>query len=369
MLIRPKLSLLALPALLALGAGAAQAATPGTTPTLAWRGDLATSRALMQDLGKAWTRQSKVPIHLQPFSTISGIDAVAAGRVDFGGSARPAFVHRQRETGLDFVPVAWDAVVLITHHGNPVKHVSLRQLNDIYYGRIINWKALGGPNRPIHLYAVAGPLDGIEYSLRQYLFGRGNQPVAAPRLYINTRQLEAAVAIDPLALGASTLSSVAGNRKLDMLAVEHVQPSRAHLGDGSYPLSIPLYLVVAAGSPRHAEVEQFIDFLHGRKAAHIMRANHLLPYRADGALALGHHEHLLAVQEQAHHPMNGPVAAPGATYAAAAAVAPTSQRTVVARRRLQQAQRRRAPGKLQPAPATSAVAPAPAGTSPAQPAH
>ncbi|MDN5925423.1 MAG: substrate-binding domain-containing protein, partial [Xanthomonadales bacterium] len=220
--------------------------------------------------------------------------------------------------------------------------VSLRQLNDIYYGRITNWNALGGPNHPIHLYAVASPLDGVEYSLRQYLFGRGNQPVIAPRLYINTKQLEDAVAIDPYALGATTMSSVMGNSKLHMLAVEHVFPTPETIADGSYPLIIPLYLAVSANGTQHAAVEDFLAFLHTKKAQQTMRAHHVLPYDAASPLALNHAEHLAAIVEASHFPRNGPVAAPGATYASKAAIAPTSQLTTAAYQRMLEARKLKA---------------------------
>lgn len=318
---------------LATVAGSAHAAAPAKA-TLVWRGDLATSRALMTSLSQQWTRRSHTRIELQPFSTISGIDAALDGKADFAGSARPAFAKRIQEAGLTFTPVAWDGIALITHRHNPVKHVSLRQLNDIYYGRVTNWSTLGGPNEPIHLYAVASPLDGVEYSLRQYLYGRGNQPVIAPRLYINTKQLEDAVTLDPYALGASSMSSVIDNRNLQMLAVEQVWPSPATVADGSYPLTIQLYLAVSADGPQHAAVEDFLAFLGTPEAQETMRKHHVVPYDANNPLAQNYAQHLADVEQASHFPMNGPMAAPGATYASRAAVAPTSKRTAEAYQRM-----------------------------------
>lgn len=316
----------------------AQAATPSGS-TLVWRGDLATSRALMSSLGKAWTRTSHTRIKLQSFSTISGIDAALDGTADFAGSARPPFAKRSQEAGLTFTPVAWDGIALITHRKNPVKNVSLRQLNDIYYGRVTNWKALGGPNHKIHVYAVASPLDGVEYSLRQYLYGRGNQPVIAPRLYVNTQQLEDAVALDRYAIGASTMSSVMDNPKLHMLSVQHVAPTPATIADGSYPLSIALYLAVTPDGTQHTAVEDFLRFVDTEKAHKIMRQHHVVPYDASGSLAQNHAQHLADIEQASHFPRNGPVAAPGATYAAKAGIAPTSKLTAEAYQRMLKARK------------------------------
>ena len=56
-------------------------------------------------------------------------------------------------------------------HIGTVHAFALKQLRDVYYGRIKDWSLLGGPAKPINLYAVAAPLDGVEYSLRKVLFG------------------------------------------------------------------------------------------------------------------------------------------------------------------------------------------------------
>ena len=112
---------------------------------------------------------------------LAALEAVASGAVQLVSSARPADARTKAEQNLEFVPVAWDSMVLVTHRANPVSNLSLKQLRDVYYGRIKDWSLLGGPAKPINLYAVAAPLDGVEYSLRKVLFGNGALNVAANR--------------------------------------------------------------------------------------------------------------------------------------------------------------------------------------------
>lgn len=310
------------------------AAPPPAEKPLVWRGDITTARSVMHDLARAWHRAGHPEIKLEPFSTISGIDATIAGSADFAGSARAAFAKRDKESALVFTPVAWDALVMIVHRHNPVRDVSLSQLHDIYYGKITNWKALGGPDLPINLYSVASPLDGVEFSLRKYLFRRGNQPVASPRLYINTSQLEAAVAIDPAGLGVSTLSGVEDNSQLAMLSVQGVRPSLEHVADGSYPLYQPLYLVTPVDGPKVAETGAFVQFATSDAGRKLIAAHHLLPWDGNAPLAGNLERHLASVQDRSAPRLSGPVAAPGATFASRAAVAPTSELTLKARQEL-----------------------------------
>jgi len=147
-------------------------------PTLLWRGDHNTARAFMRDMAADFEKSKQGKVTLQPFSTISGLDAVHDGSADIAGSSRPPMLERAEENGTNFYPVAWDALVMITSPKNPVGNITLKQIHDIYLGHIKDWSELGGPPGEINLYGIAPPLDGSEYSLRDLIFHHGDQAVA-----------------------------------------------------------------------------------------------------------------------------------------------------------------------------------------------
>jgi len=288
--------------------------------TLVWRGDVATATGVFDKLARAWERAGHGKIELQPFNTASGIDAVASGQADLGGSARAGSASPE-DQNLTFTPVAWDALVIVTQSGNPVNNLTLQQVHDIYYGKISNWSEVGGKAAPIDVYAVASPKDGVEYSLRSLLFGRGTQPVAAPRLYVNTHMLEKAIEINANGLGADTLSDIRDKPKLKALSIDGIAPSPQSIADGSYPLFTPLYLVTNPQSRNAADAQAFVDFLNSAPGAAVLREGAVLPY-ADGAALVAldatRRERILAAIDA-----RAPDAAPaGAT--SAATVAPTA---------------------------------------------
>ena len=252
-------------------------------PQLIWRGDVTTARGVVTDVAKAWEKSGKGKFELQPFNTASGLDAVAAGTADLAGSARPGIGGK--EQSLTFTPVAWDGLVMVTYPSNPVSNITLMQLHEIYMGHITNWKELGGDDAPINLYAVASPGDGVEWSLRKLLFGRGNQPVAAPRLYVNQSKLEEGVTLDRRGLGATTLAGAGGNPKLKLLSIDGVKPSAATVASGAYPLYTELYLVSNDASPKAAEVKEFLAFVTSSQGSSLLKAHSLLPYADGTALA------------------------------------------------------------------------------------
>ncbi|HET8764209.1 MAG TPA: substrate-binding domain-containing protein [Rhodanobacter sp.] len=303
-------------------------------PTLVWRGDVTTARAVMDDMSREWQSSGHGRIELQPFNTASGIDAVASGSADLAGSAR-ASDGSAEDNQLTFTPVAWDALVMITNPANPVRNLTLRQLHEIYLGRITNWSQVGGHSAPIDLYAVISPNDGVEYSLRDLLFGRGTQQISAPRLYLNTKALEEGIALNPNGLGVSTLAAVHTNPKLRTIPIEGVAPTVANIADGSYLLYTPLYLVTNPNSPKASEVKAFIDFLDTDKAKKVLRDHSVLPYQDGIALAAqqaARRDKVYAAATASN--AKPPLAAPGASYAAAAAIAPTSERALAARKAL-----------------------------------
>ncbi|TAL84576.1 MAG: LysM peptidoglycan-binding domain-containing protein [Rhodanobacter sp.] len=312
--------------------------------TLIWRGDVVTAHGVVDDMARAWQRAGHGRIELQPFNTASGIDAVVSGRADLAGSARGSDGSAE-DAQLKFIPVAWDGLVIVTNAANPVRSLTLKQVHDIYYGLIHNWKQVGGRNAPIDVYAVASPGDGVEFSLRKLLFGRGNQPVAAPRLYLNTHQLEAGVQLNPNGMGAATLSDIRGNRKLKALAINGIAPTVANIADGSYPLYTPLYLVLNPRSPKAAKIEDFIEFVQSASGRAALRRNAVLPFQDGRALVRmdsARRSRILAeVGAQPSRIARTPaISAPGATYAAGAAMAPTSPHTLAARRALERRQAR-----------------------------
>ena len=253
--------------------------------TLVWRGDVATATGAFDHLARAWARIGHGRIELQPFNTASGIDAVASGLADLGGSAR-ASSGSVEDKGLTFTPVAWDGLVIVTQTANPVSSLTLRQVHDIYFGKIHNWSAVGGNPAPIDVYAVASPKDGVEYSLRSLLFGRGTQPVAAPRLYVNTHMLEKGIELNANGLGVDTLADIQGKPGLKALAINGVAPTLANIADGSYPLFTPLYIVTNPLSSKAAATQAFIDFAQSDAGAAALRQSDVLPYADGSALAV-----------------------------------------------------------------------------------
>jgi phosphate transport system substrate-binding protein len=247
-------------------------------PALIVRGDQVSTEGLVDAVASAFADTGDGHLEVTPFNTVDGIDQTLSGSVDLAASARPAYFKRTQEAGLTFTPVAWDALVLITNTANPVNNITLKQLHDIYYGRITDWSQLGGSDEKIDLDGIASPLDGVQFSFRRLMFGNGDNPVAVPRLFINIDSLQSEVSLDTKALALSTLVHARREKGIKVIPIEGVMPSLATLENATYPLPLTIYLAYKADSPKLATIQKLMAFLGGDKAGEILRSHGLLPY-------------------------------------------------------------------------------------------
>ena len=337
---------------LASAASGSKTFVPKTS--IIWRGDIVSARGFVSDLVDVYRKEQQGLLTVQAFSTVSGIDAVIEGKADIAGSARAMNEARESEKQLIFQPVALDAIVAVTHPRNPVSNITLAQLRQIYLGRVKNWQELGGADAPINLYSIAAPLDGVEFSFRRLLYKRGEQRVAAPRLYLNTSKLEEAIAIDPNGLGLTSLSNAYANKGMKMLSVEGRVPTTQSIADGSYPLFITLYVVQRADSPNQAAVDDFVRFLGSASVAQVMRRHQLVPFAEAGDVYSRDNARLTEIDAailgvtpadvaaMARESELRPIAAPRATLEERVAIAPGADSTQQARDALAQAEKAKA---------------------------
>lgn len=245
--------------------------------TMSWVGCGITKKAFMAELSKAYEKETGVHITIEGGGATKGIRKVAAIGADLGGACRYRLEGNEKEQGIKFNPVAWDALVVISHKDNPVESINMQQLKQLYRGEISNWKELGGEDRPLRLLARKGKISGVGLSIRQLVFGDLEMNFATDRLYPSSGPLEKAVEKDPLAIAITGISS-ARKRNVKVLSLEGKRPSYENIKSGNYLLYRPLYLITRPQSDKADEIARFLAFAHSRKGREIIRSNGVVPY-------------------------------------------------------------------------------------------
>lgn len=245
--------------------------------TLNWTGCGISRHAYMDDLAKLYEKTTGIKINISGGGATKGIRDVAAGETDIGGTCRLKLPNEGSEEQATLVPVAWDALAVIVHPDNPVTDVSLGQLQDIFLGKITNWKELGGNDAPLRLYVRQGKNSGVGRSLRKHLFADYDQEFVAAEIFPSTGPLERAIETDVNAIGVTGVSS-ARKRNLKLVHLEGKDPGYENIRNGDYLLYRPMYLSYNADNARAEEVKNFISFIYGKDGSAVLANNGIVPY-------------------------------------------------------------------------------------------
>jgi phosphate transport system substrate-binding protein len=254
------------------------------TETLNWVGCGITKKAFMSSLAAAYEKKTGVHIEIHGGGATRGIRDVSALKAEIGGACRYKIEGLPEESGAILDPVAWDALVVIVHKSNPVESITMKQIYDIYSGKIKNWQELGGNNAPIEVYARKGKISGVGRALRKLVFANYEQEFSADLFFKSSGPLEKAIEGNSIhAIGVTGISS-ARKRDVKILKLDGKEPSAANIRNGSYTLYRPLYLIYNPSNERSDEVKKFLSFAHSREGKEIIRNNEVVPY--SDALAL-----------------------------------------------------------------------------------
>lgn len=161
----------------------------------------------------------------------AGIESVANGTSDIGTSSRD-LKPEEASLGLVDTKVALDAIAVIVNPGNPVDALTKAQVSDIFQGKIVNWKQLGGPDLEIGL-VNRDEASGTREAFSKFVLGKDEfDPTAA--VLPGTGQVRSVVAQADGAVGYISLGFVDDTVKA--LSIDGIAANENTVADGSYPL-------------------------------------------------------------------------------------------------------------------------------------
>ena len=244
---------------------------------LIWGGCGITKKAFMAELAKAYEAKTGVQIKLQGGGATKGIRGVSTGAIHIGGACRASMEFHKEEHYVRQVPVAWDAIVFVVHKNNPVDNITMKQVRDIYNGKIVNWSQLGGIDAPIGLYVRKSKISGVGQTLRELVFNDTEKEFTSKALVVKSSgPAEKAVEKIVTAMTATGVSS-AKRRNVKILKVEGHEPSYDNIKQGKYMLYRPLYLVTRL-RVKNSLVKDFIKYATGEEGMKIIRRSGTVPY-------------------------------------------------------------------------------------------
>ena len=231
----------------------------------------------MVNLALAWAERyqkghPEVSISVTGGGSGTGITALANQTVDIANASRaikPEEEDAMKANGIDPVEfiVARDAIAVIINPNNPVDRLTLKQISDIYSGKITNWNEIGGEDRPIVRLSRETNSGTHVYFLENVLrLGKKEDKTLFSTdtlLLPSSEGITAEVHDNPNAIGYDGLGYVTPDVKMILVAKDEdspfVLPSEDSVNDLTYPIARDLYMYTA-GQPSGA-IQAYLNWI------------------------------------------------------------------------------------------------------------
>lgn len=169
--------------------------------------------------------------------------------------------------------IAMDGVCVVVHPSNPVTNLTKQQIHDIYTGKIINWKELGGADMKIVAItrdSSSGTFEVFNEKVmhKDKMAGSVETVNANPQAQARVKSTEGAIAYVGLAFqeGVKTLK------------VDNIVCTKGTVKEGIYPIARPLYLFTN-GFPEPGTIKyDFCTFYLSEKGQEIIEAKGFVPF-------------------------------------------------------------------------------------------
>lgn len=197
-------------------------------------------------------------------------------------SAEEFKMAEDKGVALEIIPVVNEAFVFYTNIQNPVKSLTVEQIQKIYTGEIQNWKDVGGEDSLIKAYqreVNSGSQTGmlklvmnglkLQEALKEDIiedmasiiglvsdFDNGKNAIGYSYYYYATTMYD-------------TIDKEIADR-IDLLAVNGIEPTNETIKDASYPFRTNYYIVINSAEPEDGPVRKLVNAMlseRGQKAA------------------------------------------------------------------------------------------------------
>lgn len=223
----------------------------------------------------------------------TGISAIINQTCDLANSSRE---WKQKEIDLAwekgikprFFVIAVDGLSIIVNEKNPIEKLTMAELGALYRGEIKNWKAVGGPDRPVSLYGRQSN-SGTYVFMQEHVLGNRNYSTDMKEMNGNAQIIEGVIqdegGIGYVGVGYLFDKDGKVRKGIKIVPVAKDAQSKAYspldkaaVESGDYPVARPLYQATA-GKPSPA-VAAFIAFEIGPEGQRIVEREGFFPIGA-----------------------------------------------------------------------------------------
>lgn len=217
------------------------------------------------------TANPGIRINIEGGGTGVGVQKAGEGLVDVGNTGRALSEDEIAKYGLVSFAFAVDGVTVVVNPANEVADLSAVQVQDIFAGKISNWKEVGGADAAITLYS-RDEASGTREVFWGKMLKKGAIADSA-NIVASNGAMKVAVSQDAGAIGYMSIGFVDASVKAPTL--EGIEPSQDNAKSGTYKVARKLYMNTK-GQPQGL-VKLFIDYVTSSECTDIIAKAGYIP--------------------------------------------------------------------------------------------
>lgn len=254
----------------------------------------------MVNLSQKWAEEymklhPEVSIQVTGGGSGTGVASLLNKTTEIANSSRelkPAELETAKTNGVTpfTYQVALDGIAVIVHPKSKIDSLTVKQVSDIFAGKIKNWKQLGGADMPITLYGRENSSGTYEF-FKDHVLGKvdGKQVDYSPSTQVlqGTAALGEAVARDVKGIGYGGVGYFAERNDVKILHIKKdenspaISPSENNkvnydaIWSGDY--SISRYLYCFTNGEATGKLKEFMDFIVSQEGQNVVRTMEYIP--------------------------------------------------------------------------------------------
>ena len=176
------------------------------------------------------------------------------------------------------IVVAYDALAVVAHPSNPVKQLTRQQLEDIFRGKITNWKQVGGDDRKIVVYSretSSGTYEFFKESVlknKNYMASSLSMP-ATGAIIQSVSQTKGAIGY----VGLAYVSPRVKTLSVSYDGKHYAAPTVENATNKTYPIVRPLYYYYNV--KKKAEIDPLIQYILSPDGQDIIKKSGYIPVK------------------------------------------------------------------------------------------
>jgi phosphate transport system substrate-binding protein len=208
-----------------------------------------------------------------------GLGALMVDKCDIGAASREINTNemslaKDRDIDFNTYVIGTYSVAVILNGNSALTNLTLQQVHDIFTGKVQNWKDVGGPDAPVHLY-IRDPISGTYLGFQELAMNKDNY-AQHPKTFTNYDGIVQGVAQDPSGIGYVSVED-AKKKGIKAVAVGGLAPTPETVQKGQYPYARPLRLYTNKARENPLAMD-FIHFIQSDRGQKVMADMGFVPH-------------------------------------------------------------------------------------------